>query len=374
MIAWIILIFSFFLAFYYFRLFDNLAKIWKFKTEEMQPTKTSNLPTVSIVIAFRNEADNLASLIESLSRLAYPKDRFEVIFVNDNSTDKGAALIDELMIDTLLNFTILESKPIGKKAALVLGAKNSKHDYLLFTDADVILPNNWIEAMLNALSEKGKMVCGPVLFENDKGFFNKWKQLEFIGLMSSSAAYIAANKPIMANGANLLIEKATYLKLIDQVQGENYASGDDVFLLHSLNAAEPGSISFAFNKEAIVKTDSPNSLKAFINQRLRWASKAKGYKNKDSQFLSLFVFLYPFILILFAILSGWKFYFIPPFLILLTVKMITDYRFFKTCLPFFNKAEIIYNYPLSILLHVIYIVIIGNLSLFVKPTWKGRKI
>jgi len=374
MTAWLILIFSFFLAFYYFRLFNNLAKIWKFKTEDNQPKNTNNSSTVSIIIAFRNEADNLSILLESLTNLAYPKEQFEVIFVNDNSTDNGAEIILDFISNSCLKITLLESKKEGKKAALVLGASAAQWDYLLFTDADVKLPNNWIEAMLNALSEKGKMVCGPVLFQNEKGFFNKWKQLEFIGLMSSTAAYIAANKPIMANGANLLVEKATYLKLIDQVQGKNYASGDDVFLLHNLQATEPGSISFAFNNEAIVKTNSPIGIKAFINQRLRWASKAKGYKNKDSQFLSLFVFLYPFFLILFAIMSGWKYYFIPSFTVLLAVKIITDYRFFRTCLPFFNKDQIRYNYPLSILIHIFYIVIIGVLSIIIKPTWKGRKI
>lgn len=374
MIAWIILIFALFLALYYYKLFDNLAKIWKFKTEEKQPKKTKNLLAVSIVIAFRNESNNLPFLIESLANLAYPKDHFEVILVNDNSTDDGENLALSLLHATSLNFTLLESKKEGKKAALLLGANNAKHDYLLFTDADVIVPNNWIGAMITALTATGKMVCGPVLFQNENGFFNKWKQLEFIGLISSSSAYIVANKPIMANGANLLIAKSTYIKLIHQVDGKKYASGDDVFLLHRLHATEPGSISFAFNKAAIVATNSPSTLKALIHQRLRWASKAKGYKNKDSQFLSLFVFIYPLFLFLFAVLSGWKYYFIPAFTVLLAVKLLTDYRFLKSCLPFFDKTEIRYNYPLSILLHIFYILIIGSLSIFIKPTWKGRKV
>lgn len=374
MIAWIILIFSIFLAFYYYRLFDNLAKIWKFKTEEKQTKNANQQATVSIVIAYRNEFDNLTPLIESLSNLNYPRDRFEVIFVNDNSTDKGDELVASLMNDTTITYSLFDSTSEGKKAALILGASNAQLDYLLFTDADVIVPPNWIEALLQSLSEKGKMVCGPVLFENDKGFLQKWKQLEFIGLISSSAAYITANRPIMANGANLLIDRNTYLQLIDNVQGTSYASGDDVFLLHSLQATQPGSISFAFNKDAIVKTNSPTGLKAFISQRLRWASKAKVYKNKDSQFLSLFVFIYPLFLVLFAVLSWWKYYFIPAFIILLMAKMITDFRFFKSCLSFFNKTEVRYNYTLSILVHIPYILIIGCLSLFIKPNWKGRKI
>lgn len=376
MAAWIILFSSIFLALYYAKLFGNLAKIWRIKTIESTVLVANYTSQVSIIIAYRNETTNLNNLIQSLALLQYPKSQFEILFINDNSTDQSASELKSLLDTTALDYTLLNSVEIGKKAALHLGVSKAKYNQILFTDADVEVQPNWIQAMLSAQTSSTKMVCGPVLFKNNTGFFNKWKQLEFIGLMSSGAAYIAANKPIMANGANLLIDKSTYLQINSNVKthGADYASGDDVFLLHNLHAQQPGSIAFAFNKQAIVSTNSPEDFKSFINQRLRWASKAKGYKNTDSLFLSLFIALFHLGLVLFFILSFWKFYFIPAWMILLTTKFFSDYRFFKNCLPFFGLQDVRYNYLLSVLMHIFYILVIGFLSLFVSATWKGRKI
>ena len=374
MIAWIVLMASLFLALYYAKLFNNLGKIWMYKTSIMPPLIENQIQTVSIVIAFRNEYENLNTLVQSLRSLDFPLTQFELIFIDDQSTDNSSLFLQSLLENSQINYSIFNNPSSGKKSALALGATKAKYEKLLFTDADVAFQPGWIQALLAAQSDTIKMVCGPVVFANNTGFFDKWKQLEFIGLICSGAAYIAANKPILANGANLLINKSDYLELLSKHHGSHYASGDDVFLLHTLHEKHPGSISFAFDKEAIVRTNSPQNLLAFVQQRLRWASKATGYKNADSIFLSVFVLLYSLMILVSLILSFWQYYFLLAFLVLFSVKLLTDWLFFKRCLPFYNLQNERYNYLLGCLIHMIYIPVIAALTFIVRPTWKGRKI
>ena len=236
--------------------------------------RSSKIP-VSIVIPFRNEAENVLNIIHDIKNQTYAKDDFELILVNDHSTDNSVELIltqdlDEIMVK-LLNLDINE----GKKAALQLGIENSNYELIITTDADCRIGKNWLEIFVDFyLKCNPNIIVGPVLYSESKRCLSHFQNLEFLSLIASTAGAIGISKPIMANGANLAFNKKVYSEINLR---SKIASGDDIFLIHSTKKLNRKSIMFLKSKEALVRTASPKNIHQFIQQRIRWASKSIYY-------------------------------------------------------------------------------------------------
>lgn len=377
MIAFIVFLGAFLLGLLYWKLFNRITLIWLRAIAAFRhspPQNAEGASHISIVIAYRNESGRLADLCSSLRRLTYPAHLIEIIWVDDHSEDHSADLIGELMHDALIEQQFLTSPIPGKKAALQNGVTHAKYDLILFTDADVQLPERWIESMLPALLPERIAVCGPVKFTADDTFFKRWIQMDFAALISTGAAYLMAGTPVMANGANLLIRRQHYLQAQTTMQGADYASGDDVFLVFTLNQMAPGSVTFCFHPDATVLTRGPENFQELLQQRIRWASKAKGYKNPESVFLSLFVFVFHLSTFLAFMLSFRFDLFVPAFLVLFGWKLFTDHKFFSGILPF---HQITYSFGLllkSEFMQLLYISLVGIMAPWYRVNWKGRKI
>ena len=87
----------------------------------------------------------------------------------------------------------------------------------------------------------------------------------------------------------LFLAKKLYKNALSKIINE-YASGDDIFLLQYAKSIK-AKILFLKNKDAIVYTNPVHSLKSFVFQRVRWASKSKGYKDKFTLVVAWIVFL-----------------------------------------------------------------------------------
>ena len=116
------------------------------QNSESKISKSNTQIKISIIVAAKNEEAKIENLLNSLSKLIYPKDRFEVIIVDDESKDNTADIVHNYIKD-FSNFKLISSsgKPYpAKKGALSVGIKNSKFDYILTTDADCVVPPNWL--------------------------------------------------------------------------------------------------------------------------------------------------------------------------------------------------------------------------------------
>ncbi|MBN2777986.1 MAG: glycosyltransferase [Bacteroidales bacterium] len=337
--------------------------------------KPNNFPTtqtkfVSVIIACRNEEKNLPKLLESLKNQDY-QGGHEIIIVNDHSSDKSTEIINDLYFDGLYLFELPRNLS-GKKDALRFGAKNAKGDILLFTDADCIVPKNWITIMSTQLTaQNSDMLCGPVEFKKTKSFLNGLFRLEFMSLTGSGAAGFFINKPFMCNGANFSIRKDIYLKNMDLIR-DDFSSGDDVFLLHQIS--KTGKAKFLLQSDAIVKTNSPQSLKDFFSQRIRWASKTTGYRDSFSIFISVTTFAMSFILITLLAIAIVSSNFWTLFFIGLGSKTIADICFLIPVTKFYRDQKLLLITPVLQIFYPIYIILTATISLFYKPYWKGRKI
>jgi cellulose synthase/poly-beta-1,6-N-acetylglucosamine synthase-like glycosyltransferase len=294
--------------------------------------------------------------------------------VDDHSEDTSTELIQNTMKDAQVSQQFIRCVGSGKKASVQQGILAARHEWILLTDADIILPVYWIESMMAELKLDTSAICGPVRFTAVTSFLERWMQLDFSALVSTGAAYLEAGTPVMANGANMLIRKSVYLRALEDMQGTSFTSGDDVFLIQTFHKLSPNSVSFCYSKNAMVLTKGPENFTAFIQQRIRWASKAPGYQNKESIFLSVFVFVYHTLALSTLALSFFNEIFVPVFLILFWIKYFTDKKFFSRILSFYDIPFDPMFVLKSEFMQLIYIPLVGLLSPWYRVKWKGRRI
>ena len=133
------------------------------------------------------------------------------------------------------------------------------------------------------------MISAPVVFKAQPTLAGNLQGLEFIGLVAAGAASIAIGHPVMCNGANLAYEKTAFNQ-VRGFAGDESASGDDLFLMYKIAKLYPDGVRFLKSDKAIVTVQPEQTIKGFINQRMRWASKAKLLKDAHSFIVAIIVY------------------------------------------------------------------------------------
>jgi cellulose synthase/poly-beta-1,6-N-acetylglucosamine synthase-like glycosyltransferase len=327
------------------------------------------VPYVSVVVAFRNEADNLPLLIQSLVQQSYSSKRYEVILVNDHSTDNWNDLVMSILPD---NIRVIHSPGEGKKAALHTGVDQANGDVVLFSDADCMVPEDWIIKMVQPfVNEQTVLALGGVKLRGGKSFFQYFQQLDFLSLQASTIGAVGLKRPIMCNGANLACRRTFYesVNLLD----DKYLSGDDVFLLHEAKKQNM-TVEFVMDNNAIVETHACASFKALVKQRIRWTSKSKGYTDNDTLLTAWIVFLGNASLVFLGVLSLFHANMLIGCTMLWIIKMIVDKLLFDNGFRFFNIPFRNIWFIFSELLHPFFTVMVVLMAAFTNADWKGRKV
>ncbi|MCD4834957.1 MAG: glycosyltransferase [Bacteroidales bacterium] len=327
---------------------------------------------ISIVIACRNEEDNISFLLKSLINQTYLNENTEIIIIDDHSEDNTRKIIAEyIKKNKFIKLLELPGNKTGKKEALAYGIKNSNSDVIITTDADCTTNKNWLNTLVSYYIQfKPKLLVGPVAFNyRNNNIFQKLQAFEFLSLIGSGAGAIGINKPIMCNGANLLFEKSLY----ENSNIKNHiASGDDIFLMLYAKRINKKSIHFIRSKEAIVYTKPVKSVKEFLNQRIRWTSKSKTYRDFDIIFTALIVTFTNLILALGFVYTIWDFSFLNTFILLFIIKSIFDLLILIPVTKFFYPLKLLWLFfPLQIIypFYIVFTVIFGLIGNF---NWKDR--
>uniref|UniRef100_A0A832G7E5 Glycosyltransferase n=1 Tax=Ignavibacterium album TaxID=591197 RepID=A0A832G7E5_9BACT len=376
MIEIILLIsFSFLLIHYLiflFRIYSGLIKL--------NPEKTLQLPVefVSVLIPFRNEEKNIIRVLKSLESQDYPEQKFEVIFIDDNSSDDSKNLLETHIRKN--NFKVVSvpeeySKKAHKKRAIRYGIENAKGEIIVTTDADCVHSNQWLRTLLSFMEDDVGFISGPVEFITGQKLFDKFQKLEFAGLVITGAGLIGNTTPIICNAANIAYRK----KVFDEVGGFalqlDLSSGDDELLMQKIFRDTDYKIVFALDKNAIVKTEANSSIKQFYNQRKRWASKGLFYKNKLLVLKLILIFLFYFSLIVLpflGLLVDKSFLFL--FIIFFLLKIIFEYKILKKGIKLLFEKKILNIFLVAELFHIPYIIIAGISGAFGNYQWKGRSL
>lgn len=343
---------------------------------KVKKTKTNSNTTrkVSVCIAFYNEEKHLPELLNSIKSLI-SKHLAEFIFIDDHSEDQSLKILEEFIQENKeieIKILKVEDKNLkGKKNAISIGLENAVNEIIFTTDADCILPENWINTMLSYFDEETQMVCGAVGSLNPKTFFEKIFALEFSSLIVSGAASIGFGQSSFCNAANMGFRLGAYQRVKNKIEGQHLASGDDVFLLHSISE-EYGekSIKFAYNTNSVVLTKQVSNFRDFINQRVRWGSKSTSYKKIFPIFTALVVALINISLICLLIFGIFEVKYFTLFIVMFLLKLISDFSLLKLGKILIEpKPSILVSITTSIL-YPIYICITIFMFLFKKKTWK----
>ena len=350
----------------YYRLLSLYAERWN--NIKLSPTNESFATSVTIVIPFRNEAENLTNLITSLNGLELGPHQVEVLLINDHSTDSSVKVLAANNIS--LRHKVLNNSLTGKKEALKLAWQHASGDIVLQTDADCVLPSTWLVSMLHPFAqEKVQLVSGPVDFYATTNFWSKMVRLDFNALIVIGAAHIAWGKPMLCNGANLAYRK-NILQSFDY--RENKASGDDIYLMQHVHATSLEGICFNKKQDAMVMTSGPQHFREFLNQRIRWASKNGDYDLKQNTRVLAFVWLYNLVILLsflsFSSLGCTAAVFLVVFKVLAEDKFYGSFSSFFSLLGWFKT--ILLGQPF----HIMYMAILPPLSQVLKYQWKERKL
>lgn len=331
--------------------------------------------SISIIIPARNEENNIGALLDALLQQTYPATLFEIIVVDDHSTDATAAVVKKYPSVTLLQLTA-DSINSYKKKAIETGIAAAVGQLIITTDADCIPPAEWLSTMAAFYtSQKASLIAAPVVFTNDHSVLQVFQALDFLVLQGITGAAVYQRHLSMCNGANLAYEK----KLFDDVGGfsgiDHIASGDDMLLMHKIAKKYPEAVQYLKSANAIVHTSPMLTWKSFFNQRIRWASKAVKYDDKRITAVLLLVYLFnlcfPALLIL-AIVQGGYYWIYPG--VFLVAKTIAELPFVSVVASFFGRQQLLRYFFFFQPLHIFYTILSGLLGQLGRYEWKGRKV
>ena len=356
-------------------------RYWYHQLRNFEPLPASHLSTTfthfSIVIPARNESANIKACIDSILAQNYPINCFEVIVIDDFSEDDTAfivssmqALHENVRLLKLSDFFKQDEIQSFKKKAIEKAVVHAKGDWIITTDADCIVPPNWLSLYHQyIIKESPVFVAAPVMFIPEKTVLNTFQVLDFLALQGITAAAVGAGKHSMSNGANLAFEKSAFIAVGGYQGVDQIASGDDMFLMHKMKKTLSNRIGYLFHPDAIVLTKAMPYWKDLIMQRIRWSSKARFYDDESIFWVLLLVYLYNFIFLI-LLLSGQY----QLLCISLAFKTFFELYFLDSVSRFFKLQPRLQYFILFQPLHIAYTIIAGLFGQVKTYTWKGRRV
>lgn len=290
-------------------------------------TKNNSTPPISVIICAKNEAENLLNNVPLFLNQNYFN--FELVLINDCSKDTTLDVIEQLQKEYPDKITIVNVLPNeqfwgSKKYALTLGIKASKHERMLFSDADC-KPNseNWISEMACHFSEEKKIVLGYGAYEKiTNSFLNKIIRFETLITAVQYFSYAIIGIPYMGVGRNLAYTKETFFSTKGFVQHIKIKSGDDDLFINEV--ANSKNTAICVTKESFTESIPKTSFSEWIQQKRRHISTANYYKPVHKILLGLFYssqLLFWFVaMLLLLFLFKWEIV-----LILIAVKLLIQY-------------------------------------------------
>lgn len=349
----------------------------RIKTFELRQLKTET--RFSVIVPFRNEEKMLPALLESMLLLSYPKEYFEIIFVDDDSDDTSVDLITSFWTNTnnpLTDFKVIRNKRTSnspKKDALTLAISQAKYDWIVTTDADCVLPEYWLNSFDEFIQKHSpQMIVAPITYTKPQGFLENFQLMDVLSLQGATIGGFGLKTPFLCNGANLAYTKALF-KTLNGFEGNlDIASGDDVFLLEKALETNKMKVQYLKCEHAIVSTWALKSWPNLIEQRVRWAAKSSAYNNLFGKFVGLIVFSQNAFLVcsVLFVLSGIMAS--QNLLFIFVLKFSIDFLLIFKAALFFSQKKHLNHYLLASFCYPIFTIYVAFIAMFKGFKWKGR--
>ncbi|PID28537.1 MAG: hypothetical protein CSB55_04180 [Candidatus Cloacimonadota bacterium] len=340
-------------------------------------TVSNKKPFVSVVVAARNEERNITALLTTLVNQSYSEKFYEVIIVDDDSTDNTRNIVEffseKFSFVKYQKVKDREKAVSPKKNALGQGIEAAKGEIILSVDADCMVKEHWIASAVASFTEDVQMSAGfsetNISDWSKSSFTQKFEFMDFVIMFGCSAGGIAQGKYFSCSGQNIAYRKSAFMKVGGFSKISHILSGDDVNLMQLFRKAGM-KIRFNFSPRNYVVTKPIEGLPQFINQRSRWASNTKYQLGLNPEF---FIYLASALILEF---SSWSMLFFDwkIALCLLAVKALSEYNFVKKTVEKFSvPEERIKFFPSWFITRPFYylaVAVPGQLNLF---SWRGRR-
>jgi len=346
---------------------------WNAVPDFVPSDKTPDIK-ISILIPARNEEENIGYLLQVLQQQTYSREFFEVIVVDDYSTDTTAGVVEHFPEVKLLR---LKEDKINsyKKKAIETGIAAAAGSLIVSTDADCLPPPGWLKTIAAFKEEKNAVfIAAPVVLNCNSSLLQVFQAIDFMVLQGITAAAVHKKFHNMCNGANLAYERTAFYEVNGFTGIDHIASGDDMLLMHKIANRFPGKIYYLKSKDAIVSTPPMKTWKEFFNQRRRWASKANSYKDKKIFLVLILVYLFNFSFLVLFIAGWWNKWYWAWLAGAWILKTLVELPFFYSLTRFFDKQWAVRYFFFFQPFHIAYTIIAGMLGQFGKYEWKGRKV
>lgn len=327
----------------------------------------------SIIVCARNESLNIEECLSSIIKQNYNISNYEIIFVNDASTDDTLKIAKEILKNSTCNYQIISNATrSGKKAAIKKAIELAKYNLIVTRDADTFsLTTNWLSTISDFYNHsKNEFIICPVVVKSQNNLLSVLQETESAVLTIFTTASVYHQVPFLCSGANLVFTKSIFYRTGAYKNHIQIESGDDVFFLEDVKKVDPGIITYLKNSNAAVLTTPQNTFYSLLQQKARWAGKLKHSKNPLNWLVALVVAganaLFAVCLVL-AILN-------PKYrlfaLIFVFSKLLIDILLVFLASRFVKiKASLILTL-LAGFLYPFYALVVALGSVFIKPNWK----
>jgi len=330
----------------------------------------SELPTVSIIVAARNEEKNILECIQSLNKLEFPEDKIEIILVDDNSTDKTGQIIDEFIFSKPKFRKIISSNKKGnlkgKTLAIANGIEISSNEIILTTDADCVVAPTWAKRSASYYADDSVAIVNGMTNQFEIDNFSAMQSVDFIYLLSTASGAINVGKPMSCIGNNMSYRKSVYQE-VGGYENLKFSVTEDFNLLFAIENLGKYKIIYPIDKEALVTSKACSTFKELYHQKKRWS-----VGGLESKLYGLIVIGAGFLANLLVLIS--PFFFSKSIITLIAFKLLIDYFFIA---PVHQKLGLTLrakHFFLFELYFILYVVITPIILIFTrKVTWKERE-
>uniref|UniRef100_A0A832DKS4 Glycosyltransferase n=1 Tax=Ignavibacterium album TaxID=591197 RepID=A0A832DKS4_9BACT len=323
-----------------------------------------NSENISVVIALKNEINNLPALLNTLNQLNYDSEKHEIIFVDDNSEDDSYKFLENHLNKNYKLLKAANKKFPGKKGALDIGIQNSKFDIIAITDADCKPESYWLKSISKKISEGFDIVFGYSPLETGINFISKFSSFENLRNFIVYFSFAGLNVPFSAAARSFAFRKSTFNKLNGFYNTTETLSGDDDLLIREAVKNKMKVGAFRFDNDLVYSAPA-NSLREYLQRKSRHLKTSHYYLLRHKTLLALWHSVN--IVSMYSIfLTSVSYLFVIPF----SVKMLIDSALIlliRKKLPHtFRLFEILY---LQFFYETFLVINFLN-SLFNKDKWK----
>jgi cellulose synthase/poly-beta-1,6-N-acetylglucosamine synthase-like glycosyltransferase len=335
------------------------------------PSDRTYAPRVAIVIAARNEEENIGRCLDSIVALSYPVHLLDVIVVDDRSTDRTASIIQQYS-RSHPHIRSLMAEPgkgtlCGKTNAVAQGIEATAGDIILFTDADCTVQSGWVEETVKYYTSPAIGVVAGFTSLRSRSAFESIQALDWFVLFSVAAATVRLRYPVTAVGNNLSVRRSAY----DAVGGYRtipFSVTEDYALFHAITHHDPYEARFPLDPRTLVESEPCRHWGDLYRQKVRWFTGGRGM---DIKSLLIFTIPYGFNagLILATLLQ-------PSLLVAACValKLLVDLFLSLPSLVRFKRTLLLRHFLLFEVYYIAYVLLFPIIVLFAtNVVWKQRK-